>query len=121
MLLTEYEIATIGQELAAANNVSDIDFARAIEASVLAKLREQEPVAWTDKTGYVWPNDDKHIKSNMPLYLHPAPIPEGMALVPIEKLNAFLSSVNGDCYMGQTWEATEVYQFRAILEASRSE
>ena len=43
-ILTDFEIAGIGQELAAANNVSDIDFARAIEAKLMERIGE--PVAF---------------------------------------------------------------------------
>ena len=97
-------------------------FARAVIAAYGAKLREQEPVAWTDETGYVWPNDAKHIKSNMPLYLHPAPsAPEtkqpsmdcyikatrdGLAeLDPIERLRFFLSIA----LTGQDWIDVEPF------------
>lgn len=48
-ILTDEEIAGIGQELAAANNVSDIDFARAIEAKIIERIGE--PVAWMSIDG----------------------------------------------------------------------
>lgn len=41
ILLTDYEVAAIGQELAAANNVSDLYFARAIQLALIEKLRKE--------------------------------------------------------------------------------
>lgn len=73
-LITDEEIAGIGQELAAANNVSDIDFARSIESKIIAKLREQSPSAWWIKEA-----EQFHIgkrpfaKAWTPLYSNPMP------------------------------------------------
>lgn len=51
MILTDDEVLAIakseGQKLALGKNPNiDIDFARAIEAAVLKKLKQHEPVAW---------------------------------------------------------------------------
>ena len=69
-------------------------FARAIESAVMAKLREQKPFAWA-----CWLNNDTEQKPidcristleptaypiRRKLFIHPAPIPEGYTLVPIE-------------------------------------
>lgn len=76
-MLTEYEIASIGQELAAANNVSDIDFARAVIAKYENKLLlEQEPVGYLNGRDSFCHVDSPWVKANpeecKPLYLHPA-------------------------------------------------
>lgn len=77
-------------------------FARAIEAAVLAEQAKQEPAAWCicienepcqvflhkqlaelefSRRNELWPDPSRKL---MALYLHPAPIPEGMVLVPRE-------------------------------------
>lgn len=113
------------------------DFARAIEAAILAeqgKLAEQakaDPMAW-------WcclpgqdvvllleePSDDRYPQGyKAPLYLHPAPAPKGMVMVPREPTEAMIKAgeeADDNCMTtSPAYAATDIY--RAMIAASEKE
>ena len=64
--------------------MSETTEARAIEAKIEAKLREQEPVAWFDKDMCILFEEDRESSKEIlikmgwkPVFTNPAPIPEG--------------------------------------------
>jgi len=73
MLLTDEEIIDLFPDQD--NGDGDIQYGRAIEAAVLAKLREQEPVGEVVSNHQVGMYDEFPIGTL--LYANPAPIPEG--------------------------------------------
>lgn len=87
MLLTDEEITLIVRECARGSAINrdgstSHRIARAIEAAVLAKLREQEPVVFYDGNKF-YANEESAIcgcadmAKLKPVFTHPAPIPEG--------------------------------------------
>ena len=85
-------------------------FARAVIAAYEAKLREQEPVAIVDEAGVIIVCSYSY-KPGDKLFKHPAPIPEGYVLVPIEPTEAMLCAggdyLDGDSffYAKKVWTA----------------
>lgn len=80
---------------------SALEFARAIEAAVLEKLKQQEPVAWQDtaKPSVLLEHDqlDPMWQPIMrPLYAAPVPaaVPDGWKLVPVEPTQAMYCAAN---------------------------
>lgn len=74
-LLTDEEIKLLGEGTSGTWQ-DDLQFARAIEASVIKKLHEQEPVAWWNgkETAFFEHETDGPIgEVSIPLYLHPVP------------------------------------------------
>ena len=76
-----------------------VRIARAIEAKIETKLREQEPFGyyWNFKdmeegiiTGQHFVEGEAEEQGYIPLFEHPAPIPEGYQLVPIEPTEAMV-------------------------------
>lgn len=69
-------------------------FARAIEAAVLAELAETKPVGVFDVYGdsYIQIKPEHADETSVKLYLHPAPAPEGMVMVPREPTQAMLDA-----------------------------
>ena len=90
MLLTDSEVIEIAEQLtwydADAERLDPMQFARAIEAKIEAKLREQVPVAYMNSDSFdkllstisCWTlvQKDSDAGFDIPLYTHPAPIPE---------------------------------------------
>lgn len=63
-----------------------VAYTRAIEAAVLAEQAKEDPVhPWRKR------RVDEHYEAR-PLYLHPAPAPEGMVMVPREPTEAILKA-----------------------------
>ena len=133
-MLTDEEVLEIAELLtwydADVERLDPMQFARAIEAKIEAKLREQnEPV------GYFHPEymggpvlyfpvnySNKDEEGVVPLWEHPAPIPEGMVLVPIEPTEAMIDKVideRMDALINGT-EHTFIDIYKAMLEAARS-
>ena len=80
MLLTDMELMTAGKHHCALRNARDI------EAAVLAKLREQEPIAWFDKDMCILFEEDRESSKEIlikmgwkPVFTNPAPIPKPFA------------------------------------------
>jgi len=96
-----------------------LEDARAVIAAYEAKLREQEPVAWRKLLCFEnGANEYKFssvnvLKDGDPLYLHPAPIPEGYVLVPIEPTKEMISAMQSSGWMPGN--------YKAMLAAARSE
>ena len=87
MLLTDAEVLEIAEQLtwydADVERLDPMQFARAVEAKIEAKLREQEPVAWVHSNGHIQCDGvgvPTHLytveKGWTPLFLNPAPIPD---------------------------------------------
>lgn len=77
MLLTDEEVYALAMSTGAQPIGSE--FVRQIESAVLAKLREQKPVAYLfeeDGNKYWYPSEAKQILGKA-VFEHPAPIPEG--------------------------------------------
>jgi hypothetical protein len=74
--------------------------AKAWQAALEWAAKGQEPVAWLVKTspdGYPFTENPRYAErhNGQPLYLHPAPIPEGWKLVPINATAEQHASVRG--------------------------
>ena len=112
-------------------------FARLVEAKIEAKLREQEPTLYVNARDYkyhvennrqttlgVWRGSDG-AKCNTPkavpmfFFEHPAPIPEGYALVPIEPTDEMLDAGSNALYAALGSRSKACYA--AMLAAARSE
>ena len=112
-MLTDEEIKTLFDQ----PDMSWISFARAVIAAYEAKLNSAEPVAVIITTNQGdqldWDTDGWDQKwHSVPLFEHPAPIPENYALIPIAPTEAILEAING---------ATSLEQCYAnILAAARS-
>lgn len=144
-MITDKELRMLQSQYPTEND--PMPFAREVIAAYEAKLREQAPVAYMadDEFGIAefveayfvkvagnqlpFPNASKVI----PLFEHPAPIPEGMVLVPIEPtkvmkqkmLMALLEYSASDCeelspkqYDQYSDDCNRV--FKAMLAAARS-
>lgn len=134
MILTKEEMKAALASVSACIQDRNIVYAKAIELAVLAKLREQEPVAWTqaDPDGHIhlaeitktrecqsldtW--DAQMGWTAVPLYLHPAPIPEGWQLVPIELPEKMLCTM-GDDFDGDSFDHVRRL-WKLLLAAARS-
>ena len=102
--------------------------ARAIESAVLAKLREQnEPVGYLHKSkdDNSWDHldfdsyDDEYGRAHwasFPLFLNPAPIPEGWRSIIANFIHQFKRHVGGD---GEFW-LHELEDFYTNMAAARS-
>lgn len=114
MLLTEEEIAYLIDTAQGRR-----DLVNKTIAAYEAKLREQEPVAWRKLLCFEnGANEYKFssvnvLKDGDPLYLHPAPIPEGYVLVPIEPTKEMISAMQSSGWMPGN--------YKAMLAAARSE
>ena len=103
------------------DDVSDFytPFARAVIAAHEAKLREQAPVGYfyQEYSGgpvliYQVNYSHKDHDGVFPLYLHPAPIPEGYALIPLAPTDAILKAIASSTSLEQC--------YANILAAARS-
>ena len=139
-LLTDNEISTVVHNIDCAEvRPFDIDFARAIESAVLAKLREQDepchvlwktgevgvPSAILDRNGEVVLGLCKICGKGEcdlvePCKPHPAPIPEGYALVPTKPNQAILDLMYSNGMDMHDGDLTNVWT-AILLAAARSE
>ena len=126
MLLTDNEISDIYEQ----PSKTPREFARSIEQAVIAKMREQEPIyqVWRiDGNGefYSWEDCEKSEYENYPeldrrcLFEHPATIPEGWQLAPVEPTDKMLEAIKKRDCDGSPASYTTIYQ--AMLAAARSE
>lgn len=139
MLLTLTEIMTISECYPDREH-----FARAVIAAYEAKLREQEPVLWRYKHAdeQIWTiaeprnfyantvedtvNDIKHYISKgyayilQPLFEHPASIPEGWQLVPIEPTTEMIIAGNDGFHSPDMRRHTVSGCYKAMLAVVRS-
>ena len=120
MLLTDEEIIELSEQLtwydADVERIDPIQFARSVIAAYEAKLREQnEPAGYLHKSkdDNSWDHldfdsyDDEYGKAHWdsyPIYLHPAPIPEGWISVedrlPDEEIPVLII-FNGEIVIGE--------------------
>ena len=121
-LLSDDEITLIVRECARGSAINrdgstSHRIARTIEAKIMEKLREQEPVAFYDGNKF-YANEESAIcgcadmAKLKPVFTHPAPIPEGWISVEdaipdaeVSVLVARLGRVNAQitCHTGKEW------------------
>lgn len=139
-ILTDDEIATAiahlyaGPEVLAMALPDELHSARAVEAAVLAKLAQQEPVAWLarrpngDSCAFEADDPDLELARTdptaifHPLYTHPAPqqadrqrVPEGYVLVPVEPTDEM---VDAACDKSDFFRVDFVLAWDAAINAS---
>jgi len=116
MLLTDEEIIYLFPDTD--DGDGDIQYGRAIESAVLAKLWEQESVAWmyqhedTGLVGFIeqYQLDNRFEKLNprlqvtRPLFEHPAPIPEGWQPIETAPKDGSRVLIKGDCTVVAGWQ-----------------
>ena len=133
MILTVEDIREIAEQLTwydgDTERLDPVQFARSIEAKIEAKMRDQKPFAWyqpveSDKDGWMYIGKDKNWmgylgtwRENQPLYKHPAPIPEGYALVPVEPTEAMLIQITPVSAELSEWKAN----YKEMLAARSGE
>lgn len=129
MNLSDDEITLIVRECARGSAINrdgstSHRIARAIESAVLAKLREQEPIAIVGELSEPSRSDvinNKGLVIGQYLYPHPAPIPEA----PLESIVRLLNKAfdyDGDVFGILHNEATDTLsECEAMLAAARSE
>lgn len=126
-MLTDEEITLIVRECARGSAINrdgstSHRIARAIESAVLAKLREQKPVAFYDGNKF-YANEESAIcgcadmAKLKPVFTHPAPIPEGWRSIIVNFIHQFKRHVGGD---GEFW-LHELEDFYNAMAAARSE
>lgn len=141
MLLTDEEVESIAGTVGLNSVMTAFNgiigkFARAVIAAYEAKLREQEPTLYVDARDYqyhvennrqtafgVWRGSDG-AKCNTPnavpmfFFEHPAPIPEGWQLVPVEPTEAMMNVHDSLLMQGVTRGRNIIY--KAMLAAAGS-